>query len=82
MNKIDIKKCDSVFTDITKWAKYDETNEITGAWNYEKFAREIEAELYHNYFLKNKIGLAEYRYIFGRVCIDALAVGGEDFFEV
>lgn len=82
MNNIDIEKCDMIFADITEWEKYDNPDGETGVRYYEKSAREIEAELYHNYFLKGKIGLTEYYYILGRIYADALAVGGEDFFRV
>lgn len=74
--------CNRICIEIMNWAKYDEPNKCTGVRNYEKSAREIEAELYCNYFLKDKIDLAEHHYIFGKICVDALAVGGEDFFRV
>lgn len=83
MNKIDIEKCDAVFADITEWAKYDNPDGETGTRYYEKSAREIEAELFMEYqFNRDEITTDELYYIFGRICVDALAVGGEDFFRV
>lgn len=78
MNKIDIEKCDTVFEDITEWAKY----EFNGIRYYKKSAREVEARLFLDYQCKDKITATEHYYILGRICIDALAVGGEDFFRV
>lgn len=74
--------CNKICIEIMNWAKYDKPNKQTGVGYYGKSAREIESELYHSYFLKNKIDIVEYYYIFGRICADALAVGGEDFFRV
>ena len=83
MNKIDIEKCDMIFADITEWAKYDNTDRETGTRHYEKSAREIEAELFTEYqFNKDEITTDELYYIFGKICADALAVGGEDFFRL
>lgn len=83
MNKIDIEKCDAVFADITEWAKYDNPDGETGTRSYEKSAREIESELFMEYqFNRDEITTDELYYIFGRICVDALAVGGEDFFRV
>ena len=79
---MDKRYCNKICIEIMNWAKYDNPNEHKGVGHYEKSAREIEAELYHKYFLKDKIALAEYNYIFGRICADALVVGGEDFFRV
>lgn len=83
MNKIDFDKCDEVFADITKWAKYDNPDEQTGTRYYEKSAREIESELFMEYqFNRDEITTDELYYILGRIYADALAVGGEDFFRV
>lgn len=79
---MDKRYCNKICIEIMNWAKYDKPNEHTGFGHYEKSAREIEAELYHNYFLKDKIDIVEYHYIFGRICADALSVGGENFFRV
>lgn len=82
MNKIDIEKCDMVFDDITKWAKYDSPDVKTGTRYYKKSARECEARLFLDYQCKDEITTAEHCYILGRIYADALAVGGEDFFRV
>lgn len=74
--------CNRICIEIMNWAKYDEPNKYTGVGHYKKSAREIEAELYCNYFLKDKIDIVEYHYIFGKICVDALGVGGEDFFRL
>lgn len=79
---MNIEYCDKICIEVMNWAKYDEPDKYTGVRHYEKSAREIEAELYCNYFLKDRIDLVDYHYIFGRICINALAVGGEDFFRV
>lgn len=79
---MDRRYCNKICTEIMNWAKYDKTNKQTGVRYYEKSAREIESKL-HNYYLTNGIiCIDEYYYIFGRICSDALAVGGEDFFRV
>jgi hypothetical protein len=78
MNNIDIEKCDTVFDDITEWAKYD----INGTRYYRRSAREVEARLFLDYQCKDEITTAEHCYILGRIYADALAVGGEDFFRV
>lgn len=73
------KICD----ELMKWAKFENADKQTGVRNnYEKSAREIEEKLHYDYLLNGIISDEEYYYIFGRICIDALAVGGEDFFRV
>lgn len=79
---MDKRYCNKICTEIMNWAKYDNPNELTGVRHYEKSAREIEAKLYDDYLLNGIISNEEYYYIFGRICADALAVGGEDFFRV
>ena len=79
---MDRRYCNRICTEIMNWADYDNTNKQTGVGHYEKSAREIKAELYNNYFLKDKIDIVEYYYIFGKICADALLVGGEDFFRM
>jgi len=74
--------CNKICDELMEWAKFENADEQAGVRYYKKSAREIEAELYHNYFLKNKIDVVEYYYIFGRICAEALLVGGEDFFRV
>ena len=83
MNNIDIERCNQICNELMKWAKYNKQDELTGARHYKKSAREIEAELFTEYqFNKDEITTDELYYIFGRICVDALAVGGEDFFRV
>lgn len=79
---MDRRYCKRICTEIMNWAKCDKPNEQTGARYYEKSAREIEAKLCNYYLPNGIIGTEEYCYIFGRICIDALAAGGEDFFRV
>lgn len=74
--------CNKICDKFAKWAKFENVDEQTGVRHYEKSAREIEAKLYDDYLLNGVISNEEYYYIFGRICIDALAVGGEDFFRV
>ena len=54
---MDRRYCNRICTEIMNLADYDNTNKQTGVGHYEKSAREIEAELYNNYFLKDKIDI-------------------------
>lgn len=74
--------CNKICDELMEWAKFENVDEQTGVRYYKKSAREIEAELYDDYLLNEIISNEEYYYIFGRICADALAVGGEDFFRV
>lgn len=79
---MDRKHCNKICDKFAKWAKFENADEHTGVRYYEKSAREIEEKLYEIYLLDGIISIEEYYYIFGRICVDALAVGGEDFFRV
>lgn len=75
--------CNKTYDELMEWAKFENADEQTGVRNnYEKSARQIEAKLYYDYLLNGIINNEEYYYILGRICADALAVGGEDFFRV
>lgn len=81
---IRFKKCDKIYKELeAKHCKivYDNSDTFTyHAWT--SSAREIEADLYLNYFLNDKINHSEICYIFGRICQSALRFSKGDFWRV
>lgn len=74
--------CNRIVKQIMRRAKSVTIDELTGVKFYERSAREIESWINLEYLITGKITHEEYYYIFGRICADALAVGGKDFFRL
>lgn len=74
--------CDKIVKQIMYRAKSARVDELTGVKFYNRSARKVESWINLEYLIPGKITHEEYCYIFGRICADALAVGGEDFFRV
>lgn len=81
---IRFEKCDKIYKELkAKHCKivYDNSDTCTyHAWT--SYVREIEADLYSNYLLKDKINSSEKYYIFGRICQSALSFSKGEFWRV
>lgn len=84
MKKIDFEKCEKIYKELEEQHRnvvYDESHTLTfNAWT--SSAREIEADLYLNWYLTKKITFEEKSYIFGMVCDSALKFSKGDFWRV
>lgn len=81
---IRFKKCDKIYKELEKKHTnivYEKTNTFTfRGWT--SSAREIENDLYLNYFLKDEINMTEKYYIFGRICREALNFSKGNFWRI